>query len=136
MADIGVAYVDVSGSDGTSWSAVEGTLSSDPSLGEAFKDFGLPTAWILENIEFQRLGKTRIVASGGVRNGIQSVKALAIGANYVSLARPMLIAAADSTERVIQAGLRIIHEMRTAMFLVGASRVEDLNPSHLIRGRK
>ncbi|MDA2928873.1 type 2 isopentenyl-diphosphate Delta-isomerase [Acidobacteria bacterium AH-259-O06] len=132
LANMGVDYVDISGSDGTSWSAVEGRFSRDPSLGELLKDFGLPTAWILENLRLEKAGKVKIIASGGIRNGIQGVKALALGAHYVSVARPFLLAALDSAEAVVEAGRRIIREMHTAMFLVGVSRVEQLNRSLLI----
>ncbi len=132
LAGLGVDYVDISGSDGTSWSAVEGRLSDDCTQGELFKDFGLPTAWILDHLEKSMLSRTRIVASGGIRNGVQAVKAIALGADYVSVARPFLIAALDSPQAVIEMGSRIIREMKTAMFLVGASTVSELNRTLLV----
>lgn len=132
LAKIGVHYVDVSGNDGTSWSAVEGRLSEDSRMGELFKDFGLPTAWILENLDRKNTAKMRIVASGGIRDGVQAVKAIALGADYVSIARPFLIAALNSTDAVIEVGRKVIQEMRTAMFLVGVARVADLKRSLLI----
>lgn len=133
LAESGVEYIDVSGSDGTSWAAVEGRISRDPSLGELFRDFGLPTAWILENLSPERTARARIVASGGIRNGIQAIKALALGAHYVSVARPFLISATQSVEAVVQTGERIIQEMRTAMFLLGVKRTEELNRGLFIR---
>lgn len=132
LADIGVHYIDVSGNDGTSWSAVESRLSADSSLGEAFKDFGLPTAWILERVNCGRMGRTRLVASGGIRNGIQAVKALALGARYASVARPFLLAATDSTEQVIRMGERFIREIRTAMFLTGVKSLDRLDRTALL----
>ncbi|MCZ6628596.1 MAG: type 2 isopentenyl-diphosphate Delta-isomerase [SAR324 cluster bacterium] len=126
LAAAGAAYVDVSGSDGTSWAAVEGRLSDDPSLGELFRDFGLPTAWILERLTPELQGGARIVASGGIRDGIQVAKALALGADYCALARPFLIAATESADAVLALGRRLIAELRTAMFLVGAGQVDQL----------
>lgn len=133
LAAMGVDYVDISGSDGTSWAAVEARLSQDPSMGELFRDFGLPTRWILERIERSKVGKTRIVASGGIRNGLQAVKALALGADYVAVARPFLEAATESPEAVIRLGQRLIDEMRNAMFLVGAASPEALGPHLVVR---
>lgn len=137
LAALGVAYVDVSGNDGTSWAAVEGRVNGDDPLGELFKDFGLPTAWVLENLPAvlgnPRGRKVKIVAGGGIRNGLQAAKAIALGADYVSVARPFLVAAERSAEAAIQVGERMIHELRLAMFLVGASRLEQLDGSLLIR---
>lgn len=137
LAALGVAYIDVSGSDGTSWAAVEARLSADPSLGERLRDFGLPTAWILERLPVPP-GPARIVASGGIRDGLQAVKALALGAQYVAVARPFLQAALESAEAVVALGERFIREMRTALLLVGCRSVGELGRQHLIRadGRK
>lgn len=132
LSGMGVHYIDISGNDGTSWSAVEGRLSEDSSMGELFKDFGLPTAWILENLDRQKLIKTKIVASGGIRDGVQAVKAIALGADYVSVARPFLIAALRSPEAVVDVGKKIMQEMRTAMFLLGIARVAEIDRRLLI----
>src|SRR5262245_19825718 len=132
LAEMGVAYVDVSGNDGTSWASVEGRVGGNE-LGELFKDFGLPTRWILENLDPAKLGNTKIIASGGVRDGIQAAKALALGAAYVAVARPFLLSALKSFDDVIETGRRIIAELRTAMFLVGASRVNQLDRTFLMR---
>lgn len=129
IAGRGAAFVDVSGNDGTSWAAVEARLSREPDFGELFADFGLPTAWILARLAPEERGPARVVASGGIRNGLQAVKALALGADYVAMARPFIQAAHESPEAVVALGERVIREMRTAMFLVGARRLSDLDPS-------
>jgi isopentenyl-diphosphate delta-isomerase len=136
LAGLGVHYIDVSGNDGTSWAAVEARLSADPGFGEQFRDFGLPTAWILEHLPARLPGVARVVASGGIRNGIQAAKALALGARYVSVARPFLLAAEHSAARVVELGERLIRELRTAMFLAGAARISDLQRSRLIDVRR
>ena len=104
IGELGVPYIDVSGNDGTSWAAVEARLSLDPSFGEMFSDFGLSTRWILERITPNRAGPARIIASEGIRNGIQAVKALALGADYVAVARPFLLAARESAGAVAAVG--------------------------------
>ena len=133
LAALGVDYIDVSGADGTSWAAVEGQLSADPSLGELFRDFGLPTAWILEHLTAGQRGAARIIAGGGIRNGLQAAKALALGARYVSVARPFLLAANDSAEAVVALGQRLMRELRTAMFLSGAGDLNALRREQLLR---
>jgi isopentenyl-diphosphate delta-isomerase len=135
LAKLGVQYIDISGNDGTSWSAVEASLSTDPSFGERFRDFGLPTAWVLERLPAQLSAPAKIVASGGVRSGIQAAKALALGAHYVAMARPFLLAAEQSDALVVELGERMIRELRTAMFLSGAARLSDLQRSVLIDTR-
>lgn len=133
LLELGVRYVDLSGRDGTSWSAVETKLSPDPEFGVPFRDFGLPTSWMLEQLEPGLRWSGRIVASGGMRNGVQAVKALALGADYVAMARPFMLAAKESTEAVVAVGRRFIREMRTAMFLVGAARLSRVRDHLLYR---
>jgi isopentenyl-diphosphate delta-isomerase len=135
LAGAGARYIDISGSDGTSWAAVEARLSADPSLGELFRDFGLPTAWVLERLGPEHTGSAAIIAGGGIRDGLQAAKAIALGARYVSVARPFLLAAEHSPERVIALGRRLIRELRTAMFLVGVKRVEGLTRDLLVDAR-
>lgn len=132
LFNAGAAYVDISGNDGTSWAAVEGRLSADPSLGELFRDFGLPTAWILERLSPSAVGGGRVVAGGGIRNGLQAVKAFALGARWVAVARPFFLAAEDSAEAVVALGNRILTEMKTALFLLGVKTPQALNRSHLL----
>ena len=134
IAATGVHFIDISGNDGTSWASVEASLSRDPALGELFSDFGLPTRWILERVERDRLNETRLIASGGIRHGIQAVKAFALGADFVSVARPFLLAAVESADEVVSTGRRLIREMRTAMFLIGVKAVKELNRSVVIKG--
>jgi isopentenyl-diphosphate delta-isomerase len=105
-------------------------------MGELFKDFGLPSRWILENLDPGRLGSTRIVCSGGIRDGIQAVKALCLGASHVAVARPFLLAAVESSESVVAKGRQLISEMQTAMFLAGRDRVSGLDRSLLMNSEK
>lgn len=129
---LGVAYVDVSGNDGTSWAAVEARLSADATFGERFRDFGLPTAWILERLPPREERRARVVASGGIRDGVQAAKALALGADYVAVARPFLKAALESADAVVAVGERMIREMRTACFLAGCESLSRLGREHLV----
>ena len=128
---LGVAAVDVGGAGGTSWARVESLRASDPllppdrSLGRVFADWGIPTA------EAIRAGRAAvpaatIIATGGIRDGIDAAKALALGADFVGIAQPVLAAALEGPEAVETVLRRFIAEMRTACFACGASDVADL----------
>ena len=88
LAAAGVRWIDVSGAGGTSWVGVETIRNrANRELGEAFWDWGLPTAASV--CELQPLG-LNLIASGGMRTGLQAAKALALGAKAVGMALPLL----------------------------------------------
>ena len=100
LVDAGVAAIDVAGAGGTSWSAVESYRAQTEARRQlclAFADWGIPTA---ETLQMARRGapNTPLIASGGLRTGIDAAKALALGASAVGIASPFLKAAALSTE--------------------------------------
>jgi isopentenyl-diphosphate delta-isomerase len=124
----GVKGIDVGAVGGTSFAAVEYYRSKEDDaqrfLGEAFWDWGIPTAVSL--VETTQTVKIPVVASGGIRNGGDVAKALALNASLASVAHPVLQAAvkgADETEKVLDC---MIEELRNVMFLVGAEKVRDL----------
>ena len=132
-----VAGVETSGVGGTSWSKIESLRTQDPvqrSTGELFARWGVPTA---ESIVTCRsvLPDRVVIASGGIRNGIEAAKAIALGADAVALALPLLRAAERSAEEAALAIARVVEELRTAMFLTGCRAVSDLRQRPLVRAR-
>lgn len=132
-----VAGVETAGLGGTSWSKVESLRAADParrSLGELFARWGIPTS---ESIVACRsaLSERVVIASGGIRNGIEIAKALALGADAAALALPLLRAAERSSEAVEEELGRIVGELRLAMFLTGCTRVAELRARPLSRAR-
>lgn len=123
----GVQTIDVAGTGGTSWSRIEAARSADPSLGACFQDWGIPTPDALRALADL---KVRRIASGGIRTGIDMVKAMVLGASLCGMARPLLEPAMDSVEAVRALIRRRRREFVTAMFLLGAKNVDSL------RGRK
>ena len=75
-----------------------------------------------------------MIGSGGVRNGVDAAKAIALGADVVGLAQPFLAAAHESAERAIEKAGRIIRELKIAMFCVGARTVAELQTVELRNG--
>jgi isopentenyl-diphosphate delta-isomerase len=121
----GVRYIDVAGRGGTSWSLVESRRSEDPGLGELFGDWGIPTPAALQRLKPYR-HKMTLIASGGIRSGIDMVKAMILGASLCGMARPFLDPAQGSADAVREVIRRIKREFTTAMFLLGTGKIEDL----------
>jgi len=130
LEDAGVAGIDVAGVGGTSWAAVEyhrARRQGDAlhqSLGEVFWDWGIPTAASL--IEATQRVSIPVIASGGMRSGIDVTKALALGASLVGMAYPVLDPAVHGVEAVERKLQLMIEELRNTMFLVGADSVQKL----------
>jgi len=130
LEEAGVAGIDVAGVGGTSWAAVEYHRAKRVQnefrrrLGETFWDWGIPTAVSL--VEVVQSVHLTVIASGGIRYGTEAAKALALGANLVSMALPILQPATKDSEEVKQKLQFVIKELENAMFLVGAESIEKL----------
>lgn len=128
LAEAGVSAIDVAGSGGTSWTEVEYYRTESEllrKLARAFADWGIPTAETLLMAQRGAPGLP-IIASGGMRNGIEAAKALALGATAVGIASPFLKAAAAGPEEVIRTIDQFAAELRTAMFCAGAGSIAAL----------
>jgi len=138
LLERGVRYLDVAGAGGTSWSRIEHhrTGESDAEgLGMVFQDWGLPTPLALDQLRPLR-GDVTLIASGGLRTGVDMVKAMVLGASLCGMALPFLAPARESTAAVLAVIERLRREFRTALFLLGQRRAADLvgNMSLLLSG--
>ncbi len=134
LSDVGVYAVDVAGRGGTSWGYIESSRSTDAvrrAACRSFVDWGIPTADILARIGGAKTA-TRLIASGGVRNGIDAAKCICLGADLAAAAGAFLEPALESPVAVENKIRQFILEFRMAMFATGCLRVKDLNPN-LIR---
>jgi isopentenyl-diphosphate Delta-isomerase len=127
LVDAGVAAVDVAGAGGTSWSEVERQRAGShlANVAGAFRDWGIPTA------EAVRLGRqaapdATLIASGGVRQGMDAAKAIALGADLAGIAGPFLRAAAAGEERAAAFAAEVIDVVRLVMFCTGCAGVSEL----------
>ena len=134
LFDAGVSAVDVAGAGGTSWSEVERYRLSEPwraRVAGAFASWGIPTAETLIAARVAAPSRT-IFASGGIRDGIDVAKAIALGADLVGIAAPFLQAAAQGNAAAAECAREIVETLRIAMFCVGAPTLADLRSgSHL-----
>jgi len=130
----GVKAIDVGGLGGTSFSAVEHyrarkeASSLKERLGATFWDWGIPTpaSLVLANVGLP------LVATGGVRSGLDAAKGIALGATAAGMAKPMLEAAKVSSDAVVTELKAVIEELKAAMFLTGASSVAELQERQVI----
>lgn len=124
----GIRYVDVAGAGGTSWSRIEHhslMATERDDLGLTFQDWGIPTPAALRALRPFR-DRLTLIASGGLRSGIDMVKGLVLGAELCGLAAPFLEPAMESAARVVEVIRRLKREFVTAMFLLGVATTRDL----------
>jgi len=122
---VGVKAIDVGGVGGTSFAAVEFYRAADgKKTDELFWDWGIPTTVSL--IETTQTVKIPVVASGGVRNGIDVAKSIALNASLASLSQPALEAAVKGAQETQKLLSCLINDLRNVMFLVGAKNIESL----------
>ncbi len=130
LYDAGVRFIDVAGWGGTSWAVVEGRREGgSQQLGDLFGEWGIPTTESIrmcKNVSDFLAGKLTILASGGVRTGLDVAKAISLGAELVGLASPFGRAAMESEEAVEMVVKRLERELKTAMFGVGAKNIAAL----------
>ncbi len=128
----GVSAIDTGGAGGTSWSAVEilrGRANKESSL--AFWDWGIPTAASV--LEIRSVSeKIPLIASGGLRNGLDAAKCIGLGADLVGMAYPFFKAAENGTDAVVKAIEEVGEGLRNAMFLVGAQNIKELKKSNFV----
>lgn len=124
----GVAAVDIAGAGGTSWSEVERYRMAEPwraQVAGAFAGWGLPTAEAVTGAR-RAVPDGTIFASGGIRNGIDVAKAVALGADLVGIAGPFLRAAARGMDDAADLARATIETLRIAMFCTGAASIPHL----------
>ena len=134
LVDVGIDYVDVAGAGGTSWSQVEKLRSEDPlrvAAAEAFNSWGIPTKECLVSVRSE-LPEIPLVASGGMKTGLDAAKAITIGADLVGFARTLLKAATESSEEVVRAMEQIEFELKMTMFGIGAENITELKNTNRV----
>jgi|TARA_B100000315_G_scaffold13057_1_gene12307 isopentenyl-diphosphate delta-isomerase len=136
----GVSAVNIAGLGGTSWAAVEYFRAKKKNkydkaeLGKLFWDWGVPTAASI--IEAKSTTNIPIIASGGIRTGIDIAKCISLGASLVGIAQPLLPPAVKSSREVVTKIDKILQELKTSMFVTGSRTTRDLSDSrHVITGK-
>jgi len=136
LVEAGVQVIDVAGAGGTSWSQVEKFRSKDDNqqiIAEAFRSWGIPTAESIRMVA-QAVPQAKIIASGGLRDGIDIVKCIGLGAQLGGLAGRFLKMAVRGTEETLQFVNTLSQEIRICMFAIGAKNLQEVQGTdHLVR---
>ena len=131
----GVTAIDVAGKGGTSWSAVEAQRAAKVGRlpDTAFADWGIRTEEALISVR-QALPEIQLIASGGIRTGVDIAKSIALGADMAALGQPLLAAALASADKVVEFMSGLIHELKVSMLCAGAADLAALRQAPLARG--
>lgn len=132
LAAAGVAALDVAGAGGTNWALVEGArgIGATRATAAAFADWGIPTARALREAR-AACPEIPLIASGGIRHGVDAAKALRLGADLVGQAAGVLAAAVTSTEAVVEHFSVMAAQLRIACFVTGARDLAALRHAPL-----
>ena len=135
LIEAGVSAIDVAGAGGTSWAKVESERAKNAhqhQLGQTFADWGLPTAECITSIRAFN-SEIPLIASGGLRNGLDVAKAIALGADISGLALPFLQAASQSVEAVDALVQLLIAEITTVLLCTGNATLSQLKSSNALQ---
>jgi isopentenyl-diphosphate Delta-isomerase len=125
LVDLPIAAVDVAGAGGTSWARVEQFVRYGEVRYPALAEWGIPTAQALQEVR-RALPHIPLVASGGIRTGMDAAKALAMGADAVAVAKPLLAPAIESPAAVVDWLQRFVDELLICLHGCGASNLVEL----------
>jgi isopentenyl-diphosphate delta-isomerase len=134
LVDAGVSVIDVAGAGGTSWAAVEAERGSTPrarATAAVFREWGVPTAQALLQVR-QCCPDVDVIASGGLRNGIDCAKAVRLGADMTGLAAGLLAEAVAGPEALIQHLEIVIEQLRIACFCTGSANLASLRSAEVL----
>ncbi|HFZ8995470.1 TPA: type 2 isopentenyl-diphosphate Delta-isomerase [Citrobacter freundii] len=137
LVNAGVSMLDVAGAGGTSWAAVEGARSAVPharAVAMAFAGWGIPTARALNDLH-QALPHVPLIASGGIKDGLEAAKALRLGACLVGQAAGVLHSALESSDAVAAHFRVLIDQLRVACFCTGSADLAQLRQATLVRAQ-
>lgn len=135
LADCGVSAIDVAGAGGTSWSQVEMHRAPDEftrQLAATFVGWGIPTAESILNVK-RAVPEMTVFASGGIKDGLDIAKCIALGATLGGMAGNFLKAAAVSTEQAMEMIKLTKRQIEVTMFACGTKALEGLNQTKLVQ---
>ncbi|WP_435550371.1 type 2 isopentenyl-diphosphate Delta-isomerase [Desulfobacterium sp. N47] len=127
----GIRGVDVAGLGGTNWARIEGLISGQNY--ELYESLGIETAESILIARKHLRDEQYLIASGGIRNGVEIAKALAMGANLVSMALPFLLWASHSLEEIIKGVSALKKELQVAMWCMGSINIKDMRGKFILR---
>jgi isopentenyl-diphosphate delta-isomerase len=134
LIDVGVSLIEIAGRGGTSWASIESARiqqTREQQIAAPFIDWGMDTAQLIPQVRSQS-SQLGLIASGGLRDGLDIARSLRLGANMSALAQPFLQPALESTDAVIEKIEIFREQLRWAMFLTGSANLKRLQSAPLL----
>jgi isopentenyl-diphosphate delta-isomerase len=134
LIDVGVRWIEIAGRGGTSWASIESARieqTREQQIAAPFLDWGMNTAQLIPQVRSQS-SQLGLIASGGLRDGLDIARGLRLGANMSAMAQPFLRPALESTEAVIEQIEILREQLRWAMFLTGSKDLKTLQSAPLL----
>lgn len=134
LIDVGVNWIEVAGRGGTSWASIENARieqTREQQIAAPFIDWGMNTAQLIPSLRSQS-SQLSLVASGGLRNGLDIARCLRLGANMTAIAQPFLEPSLESTEAVVEKIEILREQLRWTMFLTGSKDLKSLSSAPLL----
>jgi len=133
LIDVGVQWIEIAGRGGTSWASIENARTDqtrEQQIAAPFINWGMNSAQLIPQLRSQSQ-QLSLIASGGLRNGLDIARSIRLGANMSSIAQPFLAPALESTEAVIEQIEIFREQLRWAMFLTGSKNLKKLQSAPL-----
>ena len=131
LNQIGIKNIDVQGAGGTSWTKVD-SLRHKKGFGNVFSEWGIPTAVSIIETKNALFGDKKIIGSGGIRNGLDAIKSIVLGADLVGMAMPVLKAQQKSKSTLTNFLSDFIDEMKITSFLLGCKNIKELHEEEYV----
>lgn len=133
LIDVGVQWIEIAGRGGTSWASIENARTDqtrEQQIAAPFINWGMNSAQLIPQLRSQSQ-QLSLIASGGLRNGLDIARSIRLGANMSAIAQPFLAPALESTEAVIEQIEIFREQLRWAMFLTGSKNLKKLQSAPL-----
>lgn len=134
LIDVGVSWIEIAGRGGTSWASIESARiqqTREQQIAAPFINWGMDTAELIPQVRSQS-SQLGLIASGGLRDGLDIARSLRLGANMSAMAQPFLQPALESTDAVIEKIEIFREQLRWAMFLTGSANLKRLQSAPLL----
>lgn len=133
LLNLGVSVIDVAGAGGTSWAKVENRRSSNKDPKDIFNDWGIPTVQCLHEVSrLKKIHDFELIASGGIRSGLDIAKSLCLGATFSASAQPVIKAVVENGgEGLAELLKKWRRQLKIVLTLTGCEQVSELNDIHL-----
>jgi len=134
LIDVGVSWIEIAGRGGTSWASIESARiqqTREQQIAAPFINWGMDTAQLIPQVRSQS-SQLGLIASGGLRDGLDIARSLRLGANMSAMAQPFLQPALESTDAVIEKIEIFREQLRWAMFLTGSANLKRLQSAPLL----